>query len=136
MLHSPVIPLLDGGADLLPVIGIRDFATAMAVIIESRGPGTHNLFYESLTSLRTLVELLNRMAGHRALLVNVPASWALPLLGVAKKLGIPFPVGADQVKSLKLNQQCVHRSDLKVLLPSHSSLDDALESTLLSLRGG
>jgi uncharacterized protein YbjT (DUF2867 family) len=130
ILHSPVIPLLDGGRDLIPVLAIEDFVQAMDLLVARRASGAFNLFNRELVPMRKLVETINYAAGRKPLLVNVPLNLALTLLTVIEKLHIPFPAGADNVRSLKQSLPHVYESDLETLIPHPVPLDKMIESAV------
>jgi nucleoside-diphosphate-sugar epimerase len=127
ILRTPVIPLVDGGRDLLPLIDVDDFAAAMTVLVESSRPGAYNLFDERLIPLGDLVDTINRAAGHRAVRCSLPLGLADFLLRLSKRLGVPIPVDADNLRALKENQQPIHRSNLASLIPTHSPLEASIE---------
>jgi hypothetical protein len=45
--------------------------------------------------------------------ISIRSSWALFFLAAMKCLRIPFPSNVDSLKAFKLNQDCIHRSDLR-----------------------
>jgi hypothetical protein len=136
ILATPVLPLVDRGLDPVAFIGIEDLTRAMTIVVESSASGAYNLFHADIVTLRTLTESLNRQAGHRAIYLSVPASCAAFLLSVAQTVGIQLPVDAGNLKGLKLNRDCPHKSDLGTFVPKPLSLNEALASALVELRGG
>lgn len=127
---SPVIPLLDGGRDRVPVLAIADYATAMSNLIETGTCLAYNLFNERLPTMRELVETVLRLDGRRALCLPIGYRLALSALGAVERLGIPLPVGSGSVRALKLNQQCVHESNLRLLLEKETSLEEMLKQAM------
>jgi len=121
ILASPVMPILDGGRDQLPLIGIRDFTAAMGLILEGRLVGAFNLFYPDLETMRTLIQTVNDAGRHRALCVYVPVGLAEASLSVLERIGVRLPVDRGNLRALKANQQPIHRSDLDGLLAQHST---------------
>jgi uncharacterized protein YbjT (DUF2867 family) len=136
ILHSPVIPLLDGGRDLIPVIAVEDFLKSMDILVARRSVGAFNLFNRELVPMRTLIETINRAAGRRPLMVNVPLNLALILLTLTEKLHIPFPSGADNVRSLKQSLPHVFESDLETIIrhpcPFQTMIESAVHNELHS----
>lgn len=130
ILHSPVIPLLDGGRDLIPVIAVEDFVKAMDILVARRSVGAFNLFNRELVPMRTLIEAINRAARHTPLMVNIPFGLALPLLTLTEKLRIPFPAGADNVRSLKQSLPHVYSSDLETIIQSACPFGRMIESAV------
>jgi NADH dehydrogenase len=133
-LASPVIPLFDNGADRIPVIALRDFVQAMQVILDSAPAGAYGLFNPELVSMRQLMETVGRIAGRHPRYISIRSSWALFFLAAMKRLRIPFPSNVDNLKALKLNQDCIHRSDLLDLLPAVCSLEEMVQDALLALK--
>jgi len=130
LLKSPVIPLVDGGLDLVPVIGIRDFVQAMMVILHNSGRNVYNLFNREQVSVRSLSERICRLAGRKPLFVGMSYRNAMLLLDLAQKLHLPVPVAQDSLRSLKQNQQSIHESDLSTLLDRETLLDESLQFAL------
>lgn len=129
ILASPVIPLLDGGHDAVPVIGIGDFEVAMERLITERLSGASNLFNPVLPSMRELVVSILQHAGHRAILLPVPATLALSAIRAANALGFRLPFDQDNIRSLKSNQRQIHESDL-LRLCSPTSLSETIRQAL------
>lgn len=133
VLASPVIPLLDNGADRIPVIALRDFLQAMRVILESAPAGAYDLFNPELVSMRHLMDTVGRIAGRHPRYIPIRSSWALFFLTAMKRLRIPFPSTVDNLKALKLNQESIHHSDLLDFLPGVCSLEAMVQDALLTL---
>ena len=121
ILSSPILPLLDGGIDELPLIGIRDFVTAMTAILEGGRTGEFNPFDPSLVTMRTLAKTVNAEARHRALYVPIPAAVAEVFLSIFERVGIRLPVDRGNLRALKANRRPIHRSDLERLAPGFST---------------
>jgi nucleoside-diphosphate-sugar epimerase len=130
MLRSPVIPLLDGGRDLIPIIAIEDLVEAIDVLVVNGRIGAFNLFNRDLVPMRTMVETINQVAGRKPLLVPIPVKPALILLALAEKLHIPFPANTDNVRSLKQSLPYVYQSDLEALIPSPRTLKKMIEAAI------
>jgi NADH dehydrogenase len=131
ILHSPVIPLLDGGRDLIPVLAIQDFVRAMNTLVTERRTGVFNLFNPELVPMRTLVETITKAAGRRPWLLNVPLNLALRFLTTAEKLHIPFPAESDNVRSLKQSLPHVYQSDLDGLIARPCSFQAMIEAAVI-----
>ena len=100
ILHTPLIPLLNAGNDLLPVVAVEDLVTAMTTLLQ-REPGAYNLFNKRLIPMRQFVEAINRAGHHRAVYFNIPLSWAIAGLSCASKLRIRLPIDLDNLRALK-----------------------------------
>jgi nucleoside-diphosphate-sugar epimerase len=129
ILSTAVMPLLDGGRDLLPVVAIDDLVAAVTVLLDGhRGP--YNLFNPELVTMRRFIQTINRTAHHRAFYFDVPLNLATKLLALIEKTGIKLPVDSDNLRALKQNQECIHRSDLERLLPSYQSFDEMIAAAV------
>lgn len=129
ILTSPVMPLLDGGRDLMPVVAVGDLRAAMTILLD-RPVGAYNLFNPELVTMRQFIETINRAGGHRALYFNIPVSWAAGLLSVSEMLRIKLPVDSDNLRALKQNQECIHKSDLEMLLPTYHSFEEMIAGAI------
>jgi nucleoside-diphosphate-sugar epimerase len=125
-----VIPLVDGGRDLVPVLAIADFSAAMVNLIESGRSGTYNFFNETMPRMREIVDTVLRLAGHSALLVSIPNGLASALVTVAERCKLPLPFDSGSLRALKLNRDCVHQSNLRELLDRETPLETAIALSL------
>lgn len=126
LLKTRIVPLVHGGCDLLPVIGIRDLLAAMTVIAESSAARAYNLFYAELVPLLTLAESIHRLAGRRGIYVDIPLAWAHAALRIAGALKVRFPVGEENLRALEANRVSIHESSLPEFTGPWMSFDEAL----------
>lgn len=101
----PVTPLLDGGRQLLYVVGIDALCAALCAAILSNGEGLRgrswNLVQPQPVTLRELIEAMQRQAGRRSLLVPVPTGPVLAGLRLAESVPmIRLPVSSSNVRGL------------------------------------
>lgn len=129
-LRLPVVPLVDGGKDLLPVIGLADFVDAMTVIVEDGRAGAFNLFQREQVSMAALLKTACRLAGRSPLFLGVPGNLAAWVLGALARTGIPIPVNLDNLRALKQNQEVIHSPDLLDFIPRESSLEELLRAAM------
>ena len=129
ILHTPLMPLLDSGKDLLPVVAVEDLLSAMTTLLQ-REAGAYNLFNKGLIPMRQFVEAINRAAHHRTVYFNVPLNLAIAGLSCASKLRIPLPVDLDNLRALKQNQKCIHASDLEDLVPECRSFESMIDAAV------
>jgi nucleoside-diphosphate-sugar epimerase len=129
ILHTPLMPLLNAGSDLLPIVAVEDLVAAMTTLLQ-REPGAYNLFNKRLVPMRQFVEAINRAGHHRAVYFNIPLSWAIAGLSCASKLHIRLPIDLDNLRALKQNQECIHTSDLEDLVPDCRSFDSMIEAAV------
>jgi NADH dehydrogenase len=117
-----VVPLIDGGRGLVPIVGIADLLQALAAIAEEGRTGLFNLFNPELVPLRDLMFEIRSLAPRRAMLVPVPASVLLAPLWLARKIGVNLPLDGDNVRALRANYGVRDRSDLTDFVPRPMSL--------------
>ncbi len=101
----PVTPLLDGGRQLLYVVGIDALCAVLRNAIASNGAGlrgaTWNLVQPQPVTLRAMVEAIRRQAGMRSLLVPVPTGPVLAGLRVVESVPLMrLPVSSSNVRGL------------------------------------
>lgn len=129
ILKTPVMPLLDGGIDLIPLVAMEDHARAMTLLLQ-REPGAYNLFNRELVPMRQLVMAVNHAGHHRAIYFNIPLNWAIGALSWASKLGLRLPIDLDNLRGLKQNQKCPHASNLEALIPACRSFENMIQSAV------
>jgi NADH dehydrogenase len=129
ILHTPLMPLLDSGNDLLPVVALEDLLSAMTTLLH-REPGAYNLFNKGLIPMRQFVEAINLAGRHRAVYFNIPLSWAIAGLSCASKLRIPLPIDLDNLRAMRQNQKPIHTSDLEDLVPDCRSFESMIEAAV------
>ncbi|HSN75076.1 MAG TPA: hypothetical protein VL334_08300 [Anaerolineae bacterium] len=108
----PATPLLDGGRQLLYVVGIDALCAVLRDVVLSNGAGLRgrawNLVQPEPVTLRALVEAIQRRSGKRSLLLSVPSKPALAGLRVLESAPmIRLPVNSNNVRGLI--QQGQHR---------------------------
>jgi nucleoside-diphosphate-sugar epimerase len=112
----PLTPLLDGGRQLLYVVGIDALCTVLRDTIVSNGAGLRgrawNLVQPEPVTLRAMVEAIQRQAGKRSLLVPVPTKPMLVGLRVAESVPLlRLPVSSSNVAGLRQQGQRRVQSD-------------------------
>ena len=134
VLRRRVVPLVEGGADLLPVIALDDLVAAVTVIAEGGLRGAFNLFNAELVPLRVLLGTLARLARRRILFVSVPCGLADGALRFAETLRLPLPVNSGNLRALRQNQRPVHTSsELAGLIGAECPLERMLAEVLAGL---
>lgn len=129
ILATPVIPLLNGGLDLLPFIAMKDFSAAMDVVLAG-GQRAYNIFNPQLITMRRFVEGINRVSGHRAIRLSIPVRCALVALWLTEKVRLRVPVDVDNVRALQCNQEIIHASDLDALVDHYCSFEESVKAVL------
>lgn len=113
----PVIPLFDGGAGKLPVIGIDRLCRVVARVIvrAHENEREYNLFERELVTQKVFFKAILQACGHKALLLSVPSAFCLSVLKAFESVGIKLPVGHENLKAFVANQDGVHFSNLAIL---------------------
>jgi nucleoside-diphosphate-sugar epimerase len=101
----PITPLLDGGRQLLYVVGIDALCAVLQNAILGNGAGlrgrTWNLVQPQPVTLRAMVEAIQRQAGKRSLLAPVPTGPVLAGLRLLESVPmIRLPVSSSNVRGL------------------------------------
>ncbi len=112
----PVTPLLDGGRQLLYVVGIDALCAVLHGVVISNGAGlrsqTWNLVQPQPVTLRAMVEAIQQQAGKRSLLVSVPTKPVLIGLRLAESVPLlRLPVSSSNVAGLRQQGQRRVQSD-------------------------
>lgn len=126
----PVVPLVDGGAAQVPVVGLDDLVIALEALVRAETPGEHDLFLPGLVRLRRIVDEMLRLLRKRSLIVPVPAAVLAPALDLSAALGLVLPIHGDNVRALRANQAIRRRSTLGGLVGRPESLERMLEKAL------
>jgi NADH dehydrogenase len=112
----PVTPLLDGGRQLLYVVGIDALCAVLRDAIANNGDGLRgrawNLVQPEPVTLREIVEAIQRQAGKRSLLAPVPTGPVLAGLRVLESVPmIRLPVSSSNIAGLRQQGQRLVQSD-------------------------
>lgn len=133
VMNAPIIPLLNGGRDDVPIISIDDLARSTALLLEGDRTGAWNLFHSEIPSMRDIVKAIGVSTNRRPLIVSVPVPIALAAIRLLSRLGIPLPFREDNIRSLAANRTRIHQSDLGALGVEPQSLIDAVRAAVESL---
>lgn len=101
----PVTPLLNGGVQLVYVLGIDFLCTAIRDCIAADGAGLRgrawNIQQPQPYTLRQMIEAINCGYGLRRLLLPIPAQPILAAVRLAERLRLPgLPVGSANIEGL------------------------------------
>lgn len=130
--NSRVIPLVDGGIDPVAILALSDFCLAMVKVVEADGQLVLNLFNRTEPCMREIVDTVLRLDHRRALIVPVPYSLASLGVTAAERLRVPLSFNSGSLRTMKLNRERVHESNLHDLLGSETDLETAIVRSLES----
>jgi nucleoside-diphosphate-sugar epimerase len=133
ILRSPVMPLVNGGRERLPLVSLDDLLTAVVALIECGGRGAYNLFHPELVPMRDFIAAVNRAGRHRALTFPIPAALALAALGALGRLGVRLPVDQNNLRALLRNQEPVHKPDLAAFVAAPCTPAEAIRRAVEAL---
>ena len=133
--RAPVVPLLDGGQQLLYVAGVDTVCAVLRDAVLTGGAGLRgvawNLVQPEPVTLRAMAAAINRLAGRRALLLPVPALPVLAALEIAERVPLlRLPVTSTNVRGLIQQGQRRFPSDFERFGHPVQSLE-----TLIALAG-
>lgn len=136
----PLLPLVDGGKDKVPVIDIQTFQKSFTKVLEKifspekRPMGEYNLFSKELVPLREIVFSIRKALNRRVLLVPLPSILLIPPLLLCQFLRIPLPINLENLRGLKINQRQIHQSNLFELLGWEPTSQEMMEKALEVVR--
>lgn len=124
--RARLVPLVDGGRLLVPVIALADLLTAMAGVVGRPKQREWNLFLPELVTQRGYV----RSIQPKARIVPVPASLAFGLLRLARGIGLRLPVGEENLLGILDSQGLTRPSDLPALVAAPRPLATMVSEAL------
>lgn len=95
------VPLIDGGALAIAVVGTEDLATAIELAYRSGLQGRHNICANEVVSIAEVARTLARRFHLRPRLIPVPWSAAFAAAGVAERLGIALPLTTESLLGMR-----------------------------------
>lgn len=134
MLRLPVIPLTDGGRDLVPILDAGDFARAMARIVGSEAGREFNLFSPEMPTSRRVAELVLEAGGHRALLLPVPAGLLIAVVSTGAWLRLLPRGAAGGIRAARMNREAAYVSDLERLIGVATPAEEAVRRGVRAAR--
>jgi nucleoside-diphosphate-sugar epimerase len=135
LLRTPVMPVIDQGAEPVALVGIEHFLDAVTVILDLNRTGVFHLLYEEPPTSREYVRAVKANAGQRVLFLPISLKSAIAMARIVRALHLPIPVDPDQIQSLSLSHSAAWRSDLPELLPEKCG-EFTLDHALTALKSG
>ena len=96
-----VVPLIDGGRGLVPIVGIADLGQALAAIVERGRTGLFHLF--NLSSCLSAIPCSNPQSGAAPGDTHARASERPAGAALAEEIGVNLPLDGDNVRALRAN---------------------------------
>ena len=119
---SPIVPLLDGGRNTIPIVWIEDLARAVETLLENGKSGEFNMYSEGPFSLSDVLHAVSQSKGRRTVFVTIPTRWLLPPIRGLESLGIPLPVSSENLAGYLKIQGTIERSHLKETIGEETPL--------------
>jgi len=99
--RSRVLPVFDGGRQPLQTILIDDLCACVRRVIELRAPGLFVACEDPPVPMARFLDRLARRVGPPPRFVSLPSGPMLPLLELARRLGLRLPVNAENLRGLR-----------------------------------
>jgi nucleoside-diphosphate-sugar epimerase len=126
----PLMPVLNGGRQRVPIISIKTLVNVIGRIIEEPQPTIYNLFQEEMVSLVDMLKEMRRQLHKRCLLLPIPSFLPLVFLKTVELLRIPFPLHSSSITALKENQKLKRPSSLPGLKLEDLSLPQIIQDII------
>jgi len=126
ILKYPILPLLNGGANRVPLVDITDLSLAVEYISKDIATGAFNLFMEDVPTLREVLTEIRSKCRRQTLFVPVPTLVALAPIALAERAGIRLSITTNNLRGLVSNDQVAVRSDLSTFIPNPRAWRDCI----------
>lgn len=111
--NSRVVPIFDGGRQILQTVHIDDLCRAIDLATEKGLTGVLVVAEPEGLEMRDFLKLLAESMGRRCTLVSLPMGPFLALLRVLERLRLPFPITSENLLGLKQLRHMPSRQDLE-----------------------
>ena len=98
---SALVPLFDGGHQVLQTVHIDDLTEAVLRAIEGKKTGRLVIAETGGIEMRLFLEVMARLLRLKRRFLSVPTAPSLPILRLAEKLGTRLPVGSENLLGLR-----------------------------------
>ena len=126
MKKFPILPLLDGGKGLLPILCIKDLEVSISKIIKKYDNGIYNLFNDNYITLYNLLSEIRKKTKLKIIFVSIPSKIILISVIVLEKFGIRLPISNENIKGYTQNQRQTLKSDLKHFVEKEQDLSEMI----------
>jgi nucleoside-diphosphate-sugar epimerase len=133
---TPLIPLLDGGANAVQLIGMTDLMRILVSMVEEPVRGAHSLFYHRTDSMRTLLSDLAAVLDRRVWQLSVPSGPLLVMARGLERLGMRSPITSEQILGYRANTIMLHRPSAEWAPVLHTDLKSLIRTELFALSKG
>ena len=121
----PVLPLIEDGSGLIPIVNIGILCKAINMIVTSKArvDKEFNLFHPELISLKYLLQQVSHFTKKKIVFMNIPVRLLVLALDFVGKVGIQLPITSDNLMGYIANRNVVHFSTLNELLQDVPSVN-------------
>lgn len=124
---SGIVPIFDGGHQILQTIHVDDLCKAIDLATEKKLTGTLIVAEPKGLEIKDFFKLLAARLNKRCVLVPLPMSLFLALLHVIEKLRIPFPLSSENLLGLKQMKHMPSAQDLARIGLNVKSTEESLK---------
>ena len=134
MKKFPVLPLLDGGNGLIPILCIKDLEVSVGKIINKYNNGIFNLFNDKYITLYKFIYEIRNYANLNIFFISIPSKIIIRFILLINKCGIKLPINYDNIKSFTQNQQLTLKSDLHYFVKNERKFSEMIRQ--ISINNG
>lgn len=125
-----VVPIFDGGHQILQTIHIEDLCKAIDLAVEKRLTGTLVVAEPEGLEMKEFFKLLAAGMDTRCILVPLPMTLTLGMIRIIEKLHLPFPLSSENLLGLKQMKHRPSERDLARIGIQVRSAEESLSSVL------
>lgn len=109
--NHKIIPLIDGGTDIVPTIDIDSLCELTKALLTSKTK-TGNFFDKEKKSLKAVLDSIALDNLKSPLFVYVPSRLLLPFVLASEKMGITLPISSENIYGMIANRMSPHESNV------------------------
>jgi len=122
MKKYPMLPLLDGGKGMFPILSIKDLEVSISKIIKFEDNGIYNLFNDDYISLYNLLFAIRKKTRFKTIFIPIPSSIILIPITLMENFGVKLPISKDNIRGFVQNQKQSLKSDLNIFVEKEHEL--------------
>lgn len=112
LMKYPIVPLLDGGKQMVQTIYIDDLCKGIHIALQKRFTGAFSLADPNGVTMKELLQYVINRSGRKTKLLPVPSALVLLPVRLIELMNIPFPVTSENILGLQHMQFVETQSDL------------------------
>jgi nucleoside-diphosphate-sugar epimerase len=127
---SGVVPIFDGGHQILQTIHVDDLCKAIDLAIEKKLTGTLVVAEPKGLEMRDFFKLVSAGMKKKCKLVPLPMGLFLVFLRIIEKMHLPFPLSSENLLGLKQMKHMPSVGDLAKIGLNVKSAEQSLEASI------